>query len=85
MAPSPTAPDAVLTSAVTGAGIDRLAERIVATLVPETTAEPDLLAGAVPFTAAQLALIEGLRCRGPRETGVSPLARPPCPGRGAGA
>jgi len=84
-APSRTAPDAVLTSAVTGAGIDRLAKRIVATLVPETTAEPDLLAGAVPFTAAQLALIEGWRCRGPRGTGVSPSARPPCPGRGAGA
>lgn len=49
------------TSAVTGAGIDELAARIVHSLVPEEIAEPSLLAGAVPFTPRQLELIEGMR------------------------
>jgi tRNA modification GTPase len=50
-------PDAVATSAVTGAGIAALAARIAAVLVPEERAEPNLLAGAVPFTLRQVAEI----------------------------
>ena len=53
-------PDAVATSAVTGAGIATLATRIAAVLVPEERAEPDLLAGAVPFTLRQVAEIQRL-------------------------
>ncbi len=45
---------AIRTSAVTGEGIDALAEAIVQRLVPEESAEPDLLAGAVPFTERQV-------------------------------
>lgn len=52
--------DAVLTSAATGAGIDELARRIVAAVVPEESAEPDLLAAAVPFTPRQVAVVRDL-------------------------
>ena len=55
------AADAVWTSALTGAGIDALAARIVARLVPEERNDPGLLAGPVPFTARQVAAIESLR------------------------
>lgn len=53
-------PDAVRTSAATGAGIGELAGRIVAALIPEEAADPDLLAGAVPFTARQVAAVRAL-------------------------
>ena len=51
---------AIRTSAVSGAGIDELARRIVAALVPEEMVEPDLLTGAVPFTPRQLEVVRGL-------------------------
>lgn len=50
----------VRTSAATGAGIDELARRIVAAVVPEETDGPDLLAGAVPFTPRQVEVVRGL-------------------------
>ena len=50
-------PGAVLTSALTGKGIDALAAAVVAALVPEETADPSLLAGPVPFTARQVAML----------------------------
>ena len=53
----------IRTSAATGAGIDELARRIVAAVVPEETAEPDLLAGAVPFTPRQIDVVRGLMPR----------------------
>jgi tRNA modification GTPase len=53
-------PDAVRTSAATGEGIGELAGRIVAALVPEEVADPDLLAGPVPFTAGQVAAVRAL-------------------------
>ncbi|MFM7109349.1 MAG: GTPase [Planctomycetaceae bacterium] len=46
--------EAVPTSAVTGSGIAELATTLVARLVPEERDEPDLLTGAVPFTAKQV-------------------------------
>lgn len=46
--------DAVWTSAVTGAGIEELAARIIERLVPEERDDPGLLAGAVPFTERQV-------------------------------
>ena len=49
--------DAVWTSAVTGAGIEELAARIVERLVPEERNDPGLLAGAVPFTERQVRVI----------------------------
>ena len=49
------------TSAVTGAGIAELAAAIVRTLVPEETEEPELLAGAVPFTERQAAWVAETR------------------------
>jgi len=65
--------DAVWTSAITGEGIGDLAGDIVRRLVPEERQEPGLLAGAVPFTDRQVALVEDLRrtiedvtARGPR-------------------
>jgi tRNA modification GTPase len=54
-------PDAIWTSAVTGAGIADLATEIVRRLVPEETADPGLLTGAVPFTDRQVALVKDLR------------------------
>jgi tRNA modification GTPase len=51
---------AVWTSAISGAGITRLAEEIVRRLVPEEIEEPELLDGVVPFTARQVALVEEL-------------------------
>jgi tRNA modification GTPase len=51
---------AIRTSAVSGAGIDALARRIVAALVPEETVEPDLLTGAIPFTLRQIEVVRGL-------------------------
>jgi hypothetical protein len=47
----------VWTSAVSGAGVAVLAEEIVRRLVPEEADDPALLAGAVPFTARQVALV----------------------------
>jgi tRNA modification GTPase len=49
--------DVIRTSAVTGSGIDLLADRIVAALVPEELTDPTLLDGAVPFTPRQLAAL----------------------------
>lgn len=48
---------AVATSAVTGAGIDTLLTALVDRLVPEERLDPDLLAGAVPFTRRQVETI----------------------------
>ena len=49
----------VWTSAVSGVGVAALAAEIVRRLIPEEIDEPDLLDGAVPFTARQVALVEG--------------------------
>jgi len=54
----------VRTSAATGAGIDTLARRIVAAVVPEEASTPDLLAGAVPFTPRQVEVVRGLVAEG---------------------
>lgn len=68
----------VATSASTGMGIERLAAEIVAALVPEERLEPDLLAGAVPFTARQVESLSRFRrppspCPGPaRAAGSAP-------------
>ena len=51
----------VWTSAISGAGVAALAAEIVRRLVPEEIDEPDLLDGAVPFTARQVALVDRLR------------------------
>lgn len=48
---------AVLTSALTGAGLDLLGARIVERLVPEDLVEAGLLEGAVPFTERQVAAL----------------------------
>jgi tRNA modification GTPase len=58
----------VVTSSVTGRGIDNLAAAIVAALVPEHVAEPGLLAGPVPFTQRQIRIVRGL-AEGPRVGG----------------
>ncbi|MFM8415559.1 MAG: hypothetical protein ACKOCX_12645, partial [Planctomycetota bacterium] len=50
----------VVTSAVTGLGIDELAARIVAALVPEERGEPGLLDGPVPFTPRQVDALRAL-------------------------
>jgi len=50
----------LVTSAVTGQGLAELEEVITARLVPEDRDEPDLLAGAVPFTPRQVELIRRL-------------------------
>lgn len=55
-----TAAGAIVTSAVTGAGVDTLIAAIVERLVPEERLDPDLLAGAVPFTRRQLDAIDTL-------------------------
>lgn len=55
-----TATGAIVTSAVTGVGVDALIAAIVDRLVPEERLDPDLLAGAVPFTRRQLDAIETL-------------------------
>ena len=55
-----TAAGAIVTSAVTGAGVDALIAAIVERLVPEERLDPDLLAGAVPFTRRQFDAIETL-------------------------
>jgi tRNA modification GTPase len=60
-ADAPASRPALLTSAMTGSGIDALASRIVAALVPEEHDDPDLLAGPVPFTERQVGLISRLR------------------------
>ncbi len=54
----------IRTSAATGAGIDELARRIVAAVVPEEASVPDLLAGAVPFTPRQVEVVRGLVASG---------------------
>lgn len=51
---------AAVTSALTGQGIAELEARIVASLVPEDTDEPSLLAGPVPFTPRQVEELEKL-------------------------
>jgi tRNA modification GTPase len=51
---------AVATSAVTHAGIDTLATTIIDRLVPEAGTEPEVLTGAVPFTARQVARLDAL-------------------------
>lgn len=56
----PAAAGVAWTSAATNAGIDELLSSIVHRLVPEEHAEPALLAGAVPFTPRQVAMIESL-------------------------
>lgn len=53
-------PGAIPTSAITGEGLDALAAAIVRSLVPETPDDSSLLAGAVPFTNRQMALIDAL-------------------------
>jgi tRNA modification GTPase len=50
----------LVTSAVTGEGIDDLVATIVDRLVPEEQREPDLLAGPVPFTSRQVEAISRL-------------------------
>jgi tRNA modification GTPase len=77
-APAVGTQTAVVTSAATGQGIDRLAAAIVAALVPETTAAPDLLSDAVPFTPALVRRVEQV-CAG---RGVSPPERRPSSARG---
>jgi len=54
----------IRTSAATGAGIDELARRIVAAVVPEEASVTDLLAGAVPFTPRQVEVVRGLVASG---------------------
>jgi tRNA modification GTPase len=49
---------AILTSAVTGMGVEALVGAIVERLVPEEAADPELLAGPVPFTRRQVELLE---------------------------
>lgn len=56
-APAAADGEAIVTSAVTGQGIELLAARIVRELVPEEENDPALLAGAVPFTQRQVDLI----------------------------
>ena len=51
---------ALVTSAVTGQGIDDLVATIVDRLAPEERREPDLLAGPVPFTSRQVEVISRL-------------------------
>lgn len=51
----------LLTSAVTGAGIDEVIAAIVRRLVPEERDEPSLLAGPVPFTPRQVAELTCIR------------------------
>lgn len=51
----------VVTSALTGAGIELLGARIVERLVPEDVSDPGLLAGAVPFTERQVAALRSRR------------------------
>jgi tRNA modification GTPase len=53
--------EVVWTSVLSGAGVAVLAAEIVRRLVPEEADDPALLVGAVPFTARQVALVEGLR------------------------
>jgi len=48
---------ALVTSAVTGEGIDDLVAAIVDRLVPEERREPELLVGPVPFTSRQVEAI----------------------------
>lgn len=77
-APAVGTQTAVVTSAATGQGIDRLAAAIVAALVPETTAAPDLLSDAVPFTPALVRRVEQVSAG----RGVSPPERRPSSARG---
>jgi len=51
---------AILTSTVTGQGLAALVAAISVRLVPEDRDEPDLLAGAVPFTPRQVELVRQL-------------------------
>ena len=60
LAPVDPPAGAIVTSAVTGAGIAALITAIVDRLVPEDRRDPALLSGAVPFTEAQVAAIKAL-------------------------
>lgn len=53
----------LLTSAVTGAGIDEVIAAIVRRLVPEEQDDPSLFAGPVPFTPRQVAELTRMRTR----------------------
>ena len=57
---TPAATGGVVTSVVTGLGIDELATRIAAALVPEDRGEPGLLDGPVPFTPRQVDALRSL-------------------------
>lgn len=59
--------DGVITSVHAGTGIDRLAEAIVARLVPEDVADPTLLDGPVPFLERHLAIVGGILAAGRRQ------------------
>jgi tRNA modification GTPase len=61
LAPGVSLPGAVVTSAVTRVGLDALVAGIVERLVPEVRRDPDLLAGPVPFTTAQVEMLEVVR------------------------
>lgn len=63
---------ALVTSAVTGSGIDALAARIAEALVPEETAEPSLFEGAVPFTLRQVEMLRGFLAPQPGRRGEHP-------------
>ena len=77
--PEASAPtDVIVTSVVTGAGIDRIATTIVDRLVPEAE-EPGLLCGPVPFLPCHLERIDALLSgsgRGGREVATSPPVPP---------
>lgn len=53
-------PGMLVTSAVTGEGIEELVAAIIARLVPEQGHDPGLLTGAVPFTPRQVDVIQEL-------------------------
>jgi tRNA modification GTPase len=53
-------PGVIRTSAHTGEGLATLADAIVRMLVPEAVAALSLLAGPVPFTSRQMALLDAL-------------------------
>lgn len=58
-----SAANEVLTSALTGEGIEQLAQRIIEILVPETKPGDDCLAYGVPLTDEQLKQVVGLQLR----------------------
>jgi len=68
----------VATSAVSGLGIETLADAIVARLVPEERASPGVLAGPVPFTSRQVEVLERFAgaAQSPSSSAASPGFRP---------